>query len=813
MSYKIIFYCLLLFVSLPFQHVNAQLSGSAILFNSNWKFHKGDIPNGQDIGIKTNDWRSVELPHDWSIEGPFSEEWASATGYLPGGTGWYQKSFAAPADWKSKHVFVYFDGVYKNSTVWINGHYLGNRPNGFISFQYELSKYLKFDAPNILTVKVDHSQYADSRWYTGSGIYRNVYLVVQDPIHIAQWGVQFTTPKVSKEQSETNTSVSIVNHTSKKSLTTIECKLVDPKGVLVAKATKQIQLAASDSITTNLSLQVEDPQLWSVDNPNLYKLTVTLKSNGKVTDEWNDQVGIRNIRFDANQGFFLNGQNLKLKGVCIHDDAGALGVAVPEEVWLRRLKLLKEAGSNSIRMSHNPHADYLYKLCDQLGFLVIDEAFDEWEVGKNKWIKGWNVGVPGKDGYSQYFTQWSAVDLRDMILRSFNRPSIIMWSIGNEIDYPNDPYSHEILNTGRNPQIYGKGYLPDHPPASRLGELSKQLVTVAKKYDTSRPITAALAGVVMSNTTTYPENLDVVGYNYQEYRYEEDHKAYPSRIIYGSENGMQLSAWNAVDSNQYISAQYLWTGIDYLGEAGRWPERSNRAGLLDLGGFPKPEYFFRQSLWSEKPMIYIGTSTVPKTEDRGIWSHRRAAPHWNWKQGDTVRVNCFTNCTEAELFLNGKSLGRKSLSDIKNRIMYWDMVYEPGVLTVKGYNEKHSKAAGTAVTDTLKTSATAYAIKAYEEKTSLNAKSAVRHIVVQVVDENGVPVYDAENEITVLIDGGAKLLGLESGRSNSHEDYKANKRKVYQGRLLAYVQVGEQAKGVKITLASPGLKPAEIMLK
>jgi hypothetical protein len=807
------FICLLVFIFFVYQSACAQLSGKAILFNKDWKFHKGDMSNGQQANLKTDDWHQVDLPHDWSIEGPFSEEWASATAYLPGGIGWYQKSFTAPADWKSKNVFIYFDGIYKNSTVWINGHNLGHRPNGFISFQYELSKYLRYNAPNNLTVKVDHSQFADSRWYTGSGIYRNVYLVVKDPVHIAQWGVQFTTPKVSKEQAETNARVNIVNHTSKDIVTTIECKLVDFKGVLVAKNSKQIQLAASDSISTDLSLHVKDPQLWSVKDPKLYKLTVSLRANGKITDEWNDQVGIRHIRFDANEGFFLNGQNLKLKGVCIHDDAGALGVAVPEEVWLRRLKLLKEVGCNSIRMSHNPHADYLYKLCDELGFLVIDEAFDEWEVGKNKWIKGWNVGTPGKDGYSQYFTEWSAADLRDMILRSFNRPSIIMWSIGNEIDYPNDPYSHEILNTGRNPQIYGKGYLPDHPPASRLGELSKQLVAAAKKYDTTRPITAALAGVVMSNTTTYPDNLDIVGYNYQEYRYEEDHKAYPNRIIYGSENGMQLNAWNAVDSNQYISAQYLWTGIDYLGEAGRWPERSNRAGLLDLAGFRKPEYYFRQSLWSEKPMIYIGTSTVPKTENRGIWSHRQAVPHWNWKQGDTVRVSCFTNYPEAELFLNGKSLGRKSMSAFKNRIIHWDMLYEPGVLIVKGYNEKHSKAVNTDVTDTLQTSGAAYAIKAWEEKTSINGKSTISHLVMQIVDENGIPVYDAENEVTVQIKEGAQLLGLESGSSNSHEDYKSNKRKAYRGKLLAYVQVSEQTKGVKVNLTSPGLKSAAIVLQ
>ncbi|MCU7549611.1 DUF4982 domain-containing protein [Chitinophagaceae bacterium LB-8] len=812
MRIKLICHCLFALISLLYLSAGAQLSGKSILFNKGWKFHKGDISNGPDATLKTDDWRQVDLPHDWSIEGPFSEEWASATGYLPGGIGWYQKSFSVPAEWKSKKVYIYFDGVYKNSSVWINGHYLGNRPNGFIPFQYELSKFLKWNGQNIISVKVDHSQFADSRWYTGSGIYRDVYLVVKDPVHIAQWGVQFTTPKVSKDLAEANTRVYMVNNTSQKTTATVEGLLTSPDGVIVAKATGQLTLATADSTYTDLKFQVKNPQLWSVDAPKLYKLSVKLKSNGKVTDEWNDLVGIRNIRFDANEGFFLNGQNLKIKGVCIHDDAGALGVAVPEEVWLRRLQLLKEAGCNSIRMSHNPHADYLYKLCDRLGFLVMDEAFDEWEMGKNKWIKGWNVGTPGKDGYSQYFTQWSATDLRDMILRSFNRPSVFMWSIGNEVDYPNDPYSHEVLNTGRNPQIYGRGYLKDHPPASRLGELSKQLVEVAKKYDTTRPITAALAGVVMSNTTTYPDNLDIVGYNYQEHRYDEDHKAYPNRFIYGSENGMQLSAWNAVDSNQYISAQYLWTGIDYLGEAGRWPERSNRAGLLDLAGFRKPEYYFRQSLWSEKPMIYIGTAPVPKSEDRGVWSHKRAEPHWNWKQGDTVRVNCFTNCSEAELFLNGRSLGRKTISSFNNRIIHWDIVYQPGMLTVKGYNEQHSKAAMTTVTDTLKTSGAAYAIKAWEEKTAWDGKTTLSHLVMQIVDENGIPVYDAENEISVQSEG-AELLGLESGSSNSHEDYKSGRRKAFHGKLLAYLDKSQQVKSVKLTLSSPGLKTTSIVLK
>jgi beta-galactosidase len=611
MKNKMLISCRISFIlfMLITSRVSAQSSGNSMLFNSNWKFHKGDVIGGEAPEFADGGWQRVDLPHDWSIEGPFSEEWASGTAFLPGGIGWYRKTFTMPINVKDKKTYIYFDGVYKNSEVWINGHYLGKRPNGFISFQYEMTPYLK-TGTNVIAVKVDHSQFADSRWYTGSGIYRNVYLVTKSPVHIGLWGVNFTTPEVSANYARVKMTVTVVNGSPKNSPITIKCKLVDAGGKTVAAAGTILTLKKTDSSLNDISFAVNNPKLWSVDHPNLYNLVVSISADGKQADEWKGKVGIRSIKFDADKGFFLNGENRKLKGVCIHDDAGALGVAVPKEVWYRRLKLLKGAGSNSVRMSHNPHADYFYDLCDELGLMVMDEAFDEWEAGKNKWVKGRNVGTPGKDGYNEYFTNWYDKDVRDMVLRNRMHTSIIMWSIGNEIDYPNDPYTAPILNTGRNPQIYGRGYAEDHPLVSRLGELSKLLVDVVKKYDTTRPVTAALAGVVMSNTTTFPENLDIIGYNYQEFRYVDDHKTYPERIIYGSENSQALSAWMAVDTNAYIAGQYLWTGIDYLGEANRFPSRSSGAGLMDLAGFPKPEYYFRQSLWSNKPMVYLTTTTV-----------------------------------------------------------------------------------------------------------------------------------------------------------------------------------------------------------
>jgi beta-galactosidase len=786
--------------------LQAQNLAKPVLFNQAWSFHKGDI-TGAEKGNDKALWQSVDLPHDWSIQGPFSEEWASATGYLPGGIGWYKKTFTADAAWQNKQVFIYFDGVYKNSEVWINGHYLGKRPNGFIAFQYELSPYLNYKGKNTITVKANHNDFADSRWYTGSGIYRNVYLVVKNPVHVGLWDVAFSTPKVSAEKAEVNVKVNITNSTKTTAVINIKVNLVDNAGKVVAALQKQIKLKPG-SQQVEFEKQINSPDLWDVENPSLYKLQVQLSRNDKQIDVVDQQVGIRNIAFDKDKGFFLNGESTKLKGVCIHDDAGALGVAVPREVWVRRLKILKEAGVNSLRLSHNPHADYLYDLSDRMGFLVMDEAFDEWELGKNKWVKGWNVGTPSKDGYHTYFKEWADRDVKDMVMRTRNHPSIIMWSIGNEIDYPNDPYTHEILNTGNNPQIYGKGYQANRPAASQLTVIARQLVKAVKAVDKTRPVTAALAGVVMSNEVGFPEELDVVGYNYQEYRYPEDHKKYPNRIIYGSENGMATQAWAAVDSNEYISAQYLWTGIDYLGEAGKWPQRSNGAGLLDLAGFKKPEYFYRQSIWADKPMVYIGTREVKQAEDSGIWSHKSVQPVWNWPSNSKMRVDCFTNCQEAELFLNGKSLGKLSRSTAKGKIPSWEVNYEPGELTVKGYNNGIE-----ADSYTIKTNTGASNIKASADATMFpkNTKG-LSQVEIQITDKNGNPVFDAENVVTVSVTGAARLLGLESGSTSSHEGYQSPIRTTVHGRLLAYIQTNGKQGKVTVQLSSPGLKTATVVL-
>jgi hypothetical protein len=784
----------------------AQNDQKEILFNKAWRFYAGDAAGAEQITYNDKNWRQLNLPHDWSIEQPFSKQWASATAYLPGGIGWYRKTFTAAAAWKGKQLAIHFDGVYQNSEVWINGHYLGKRPNGFVPFSYDLTPYLRPGAANTIAVKVDHTQFADSRWYTGSGIYRDVHLVLSNPVHIPPQEVIFSTQRSDATHAKTHVRFLVNNTTAVQQKVSAQVSLLDRQGRKVAAKKIDLLVAAKAGIEGNADLAISDPALWSVDHPALYTLSIILSSNGKRMDEWTDQVGIRSFHFDAGKGFFLNEQNMKLKGVCVHDDAGVLGVAVPEEVWIRRLALLKEAGVNAIRMAHNPHAAYLYRLCDKMGLLVMDEAFDEWEQGKNKWIQGWNKGTPGKDGYHQYFTEWSAKDIDAMVLRNRNRPSVILWSIGNEIDYPNDPYTHEVLSSGRNPQIYGKGYLPDHPAAARLGELSQQLVQRVKQLDTTRPVTAALAGVVMSNTTTYPGNLDIVGYNYQEYRYDSDHIAYPRRIIYGSENGMQYSAWRDVADKPFISGQFLWTGIDYLGEAGLWPVRANGAGLMTLGGFPKSEYYFRQSLWSDVPMLYIGISNVSANDGRGNWSQKRAAPQWTKLNGDSVNVRCFTNCSEVELFLNGRSLGKLTADAAKQGVLSWPVPYEPGKLEAKGFRNGKE-----VCSQTLETTGAAAAVQArlYQHELITN-KNALQQIAVYITDKQGRELFNPGLPVTVKVEGSASFSGIENSDLSDTSAYNANVKKIVNGRLMVYVLPSGNGQPFSVSFTSPGLKPATI---
>ena len=776
-------------------------------FNLNWRFFRGDVTGGQATDLNDSGWRNLDLPHDWSIEGPFSSDNASCTGYLPGGTAWYRKKFTIPGNETGRKVFIYFEGIYNNSEVWINGNYLGRRPNGYISFLYDLTQYLNFGGENLIAVRVDHSLSADSRWYTGSGIYRDVSLITTEPVHIGQWGVYCTTPEVTPAKAVLSADITVVNETGHnvnvKVTGTLMCR-----NEVIGKITRKISFGSLKEVVVNQVFDVPSPKLWDVDNPNLYTLVTEVKGR-ELLDNVTTTVGFRDLKFDAGKGFFLNGKSLKLKGICMHHDAGCLGSAVPKEEIERRLGILKEMGCNAIRTSHNPFSTDFLDLCDAKGFLVIDEAFDEWELPKKKWLSGWNAGTPGKEGYAVNFKEWAKRDLQDFVLRDRNHPSIIMWSIGNEVDYPNDPYSHPILNTEANPQTWAK-YSESLPHADRLGEVARELVGVIKGLDTTRPVTAGLASALMSNETGYADALDVAGYNYQESRYKADHAKYPERPLYGSENGMTLEMWNYVADNEYVMGQFLWTGFEYLGEAGRFPVRSSTAGVIDLAGNKKPEFYFRQSLWSDKPMLFIGTSDrLTKSGPDNLWSHKRVEPLWNWDEGKTISVNAFSNCEEVELFLNSRSLGNKKMKDFINRTITWDVPFEKGTLKAV------AKVAGKPVADyELKTTGTPVKISASLNEKILKADNTdLTHVFVTICDEDGNIVYNADNEIKCEIDGPVRLLGMEDSNPSNIENYKDNRQHAYHGKLLIYLQAMDSTGKATIVLTSPGLADTKLDLE
>lgn len=798
--------CIILYLLLFAPVVTAQKGSEVTDFNSDWKFFKGDLPGAEVASFNDAAWRKLTLPHDWSIEGPFSRENASGTGFLPGGIGWYRKSFIIPKSEKGRKVFVYFGGIYNNSQVWINGKLLGTRPNGYISFQYDLTPFIQFGRQNIIAVRVDHSKFGDSRWYTGSGIYRDVKLLTTPAIHISQWGVFANARDVSEAKGILSVEVKVLNETGKSAGLTVSNYLIAGEDT-VKELTQEVIVESSSEKILKGEMSIENPVLWDIDNPFLYSLLTVIRGRG-INDTMIIRTGFRNIRFDADKGFFLNGVNLKLKGICMHHDAGSLGAAVPVKEFSRRLDILKELGCNAIRTSHNPFSTEFLDLCDEKGFLVIGEAFDEWELPKKKWIEGWNKGTPGKDGYASDFEKWHEVDLRDMILRDRNHVSIIMWSIGNEIDYPNDPYSHPILNTEANPQTWAK-YSDNLPHARRLGEVAADLAGIVKKLDTSRPVTAGLASALMSNETGYSDVLDVAGYNYQEFRYAPDHQKYPKRVLYGSENGMSLEAWNAVADNDYVMGQFLWTGIEYLGEAREFPARHSTSGIIDLAGNKKPEFYFRQSLWSKKPMVFIGTTDrLNENGPSNLWAHKRVDPVWNWDEGKKISVNVFSNCEEVELYLNDKSLGTKKMADFQNRSITWEVPFERG--TLKAVAMSGGKQL---VTHVLKTTGPVVSVKAESDAKDLKAaKGDIAHIFVTLCDGGGNVVYNAENEITCEVSGPVKILGMEDANPRNTEDYKDNKQKSYHGRLLVYVQSLDEPGEAVIRISADTLSGAEVKL-
>lgn len=779
---------------------SAQLSfGKADKFNDGWRFTLGaDTVGAGGVAFDDSSWRQLSLPHDWSIESLPSPTLNACTGFFPGGIGWYRKHFTVTDD--APLHYVYFEGVYNRSEVWLNGHLLGRRPNGYISFYYDMTPYL-VDGDNVLAVRVDHSREADSRWYTGSGIYRDVYIVSAGETHFEPWGLGWTATSISSKKAVVEVEMSAAGPLPKGGRLDARVAISDADGKVVATGRTSLVPGKKGSV----KLTVKNPLLWDIDSPYLYTLNASLLRDGKEVDNASARVGLRTIAFSPDNGFTLNGRNTKVKGVCIHHDAGVLGAVVPRDVWKRRILKLKELGANAIRMSHNPQAPVVYDLCDELGMLVMDEASDEWEFPKRKWVTGWNVGVPKFEGSYDFFEEWIERDVADMVRRDRNHPSVIFWSIGNEVDYPNDPYSHPILDSiSINQPTFG-GYDPKAPRAERIGEIAHRLAPIVRAIDTSRPVTGALAGVVMSNQTSYPDAVDVVGYNYTEDRYQCDHETYPERVIYGSENGHGYDAWLAVRDNDHIFGQFIWTGMEYLGESGVWPSRGLGTGLLDFAGFMKPRGKFRTALWRDEPVAYIGTYAITRDDDPGLSIDAPCV--YNYDDGQRVRVVCYTNAARARLKLDGKVIGEMKPYDDKTGIIHWDIDFRPGTLCVEGCD-----AAGNVVAaDTVLTTGRPYALRASADVTEL-ALCNTAHVLAEVVDENGNLVNLGDNDITCTVEGPARLLGLESGSNTDMSDHTDNHQRAYNGRLLAYIEPTGQAGEIWVKFTSPLLKSTKIKL-
>ncbi|MBD5457614.1 MAG: glycoside hydrolase family 2 [Lachnospiraceae bacterium] len=701
-----------------------------IELKDNWRFHLGECEEAWYKGYDDSSWRKVMVPHDWSVEAPFSKTYSSGTGYLQGGTGWYRVRFHLPEEYRGKRVRLVFDGVYKNSQVFCNSYYLGKRPNGYISFSYDISGFVVFgEAENEISVKVVHEDLADSRWFTGSGITRKVTLIIEEPVHPVEYGCTFRTNGISGEGEKMAAQVEAVhepvNTGSVSAGLSVRTVLLSDEGHIAAELTGALSLAPGERGKLVLKGDVESSRLWSPDAPYLYRMQTTYRVNGG--EEYlvhEEKVGIRTIDFSPEKGFFLNGVNRKIKGVCVHHDGGCLGAAMRPEVWQRRLKSLKDCGCNAIRCSHNPHMPELYALCDAMGFLVMDEAFDEWENPKNKWSTGHNVYPPKHQGYYEAFPEWHEKDLRAMVRRDRNHPSVILWSIGNEIDYPNDPYCHPMFetmtgNNDANKPAAERQYDVNKPNMERIAVIAGQLAAIVKEEDGSRPVTVAAAFPELSSKLGFFDMLSVVGYNYKEHLYEKDHKRFPDKTFLGSENGHSEEAWKAVTDNPYICGQFLWTGIDYLGEAKGWPVHGSPAGLLTTAGFPKPEYNRRKALWLENAPGEEASQSVGT---------------------EAETADGFDNCT-------GKAVG----------------------LSAALWKEK----------DALSGQAWEY---------NAGKTGYLYQILVNLTDKEGRKVTVDDKEVMVQVQGDGVLAGIDNGDLADVTPFSSDSRKTYRGDMAVYVR-------------------------
>ncbi|MDR1257666.1 MAG: DUF4982 domain-containing protein [Tannerellaceae bacterium] len=824
------FFCILALLS---GWVSLATARETINFNEGWRFDLG-ADSLTATGSRTDDsgWRLLDLPHDWSIEADFGRRYPAGTGggALPGGMGWYRKSFALPAADKDKKVFIEFDGVYCNSRVWINGRLLGSRPNGYVSFSYELTPYLNFGTDNLIVVQADNSMQPNSRWYSGSGIYRNVRLVKTADIHVDTWGSYVTTPEISASNALVRVETTLRNH-GRTAPVEISTVIKDPSGRTVGQAVSSHSFRGEDRAVIVQELAVSDPQLWDTDHPDLYTAVTSVLRDGLTIDDYGTTFGIRSFHWEPMSGFYINGRATKVLGVCMHHDLGCLGTAVSRRALERQLIILKDMGVNAIRTSHNPPAPELLDLCDRLGILVQDEAFDMWRRRKSRF------------DYSHHFDRWYRQDLSDQIRRDRNHPSVFMWSIGNEVleqwtDATADTLSLDqanlLLNAGRAESVRQPG---DSLSVQAL--ITATLASIVRELDPTRAVTAG-------NNETGPGNhlfrsgaLDVYGFNYHEADFGPFPENFPGKTLIVSESTSGLMSrgvyempsdsiiirperwdrpflrdehvnsaydnchvpwgsthevsWREVKRLSHVAGLFVWTGFDYLGEPTPygWPSRSSFFGIVDLAGFPKDVYYMYQSEWTDKPVLHL-------------------FPHWNWKEGEMVDVWAYySQADEAELFLNGRSLGVRAKTDSTFHVS-WRVPFSPGELMAV------SRKDGNVVLSRRINTAGEPARIALKPDRSLIAADGedLSFVTVEIEDKDGLPVPGASHLVRFSIDGGPGVIaGTDNGNQNDTVSLKKPERHAFNGKALVVVRSRKTPGTIRLRASAAGLPDALIELK
>jgi beta-galactosidase len=764
------------------------------LFDFDWKFYLGETTNASDVGFNDKTWRKLDLPHDWSIEGTLdlNNPMGNDGGYFPAGIGWYRKTFTVPASWNGKQVSIYFEGVYMNSEVFINGKSLGIHPYGYTSFGYDLTPYLNIGSENTLSVKVDNSQQKNSRWYSGSGIYRHVWMIVTNPIHVAQWGVTVTTPTVTPDHATVQIKTRIQNETNIPQSITVKTLVVGANAKKSGYHETTLIISANSEQEVEQAVQVLNPLLWTLETPQLYQAQVQLLKGKQVVDDTKTGFGIRSIKFTTEKGFQLNGKTVKLNGGCVHHDNGCLGAAAFDRAEERRVELLKSAGFNAIRTSHNPPSEAFLDACDRLGMLVIDESFDGWREKKNDF------------DYAIYFDAWWQRDIEAMVQRDRNHPSIILWSIGNEVLEHKKP---EAVKT------------------------AKLLADCVRKNDPTRPITSAVTTWDREWEIFDPlfSEHDIAGYNYRLFRAPIDHDRVPTRIILQTESYPRdaYANWKLVHSYPYILGDFVWTALDYLGESGigRWyfpdevPKGQNQGkqypwhgaycGDIDLIGWRKPISHYRSMLYNENEKLYMAvrepnsTSGKIQTTGWGVWPTWES---WTWPgcEGKDIQVEVYSKYPNVRLYLNDKLIGEQATTENQQFKATFTLPYTAGVLKAVGVME--SKEVETTV---LQTSGNAAAIRLKPDRKILSANGQdLSFVVVEVTDAHGNLQTNADNRLQFNMDGPGVIVGVDNANMSDLDSYVGSSRKAWHGRALVVIRSTKRAGKIKLTVSSNGLTSA-----